>query len=81
MGSFSLPCLFNDYLSTGEAICCCLEEGSKKSSRKQVYEVWYFWYREVVEIGMVVVRMSFRLYYLLPSSGNLEIAAPESSSR
>ena len=32
-----LPCLFNDYLSTGEAIWCCPEEGSKKSRRKTLY--------------------------------------------
>ena len=81
MGRFGPPRLFNDYLPTGEAICCCPEEGSKKSSRKPVYEEWYFRNRDVVEIGMVVVRMSFRLDYLLPSSGKLQIAAPESSSR
>ena len=81
MGSFGPPCLFNDYLSTGEAICCCPEEDSKKSSRKPVYEMRYFWNRDGEEIGMVVVWMSFRLDYLLPSSGKSQIAAPESSSR
>ncbi len=81
MSAFSPPCLFNDYLSTGEAICCCPEEGSKKPSRKPVYEVWSFWNRDVVEIGMAVVLISFRLDYLRPSSGKLQIAAPESSSR
>ena len=65
MGSFGPPCLFNDYLSTGEATCYFPEEGSKKSSRKPVYEM-YFWYHDVVEIGMEVVRKSFRLEYLLP---------------
>ena len=81
MAAFGPVCLFNDYLSTGEAIFCCPEEGSKKSSRKPVYEERYFWNRDVVDIGMVVVRMSFRLDYLLSSSGKLQIAAPESSSR
>ena len=32
----------NNYLSNGEAICCCPDEGSKKSIRKPVYEMWYF---------------------------------------
>ena len=67
--AFGPACLFNDYLSTGEAIWCCPEEGSKKSSRKPLYEMLYFLNRDVVEIGMVVVRMSFRPDYLLPSSG------------
>ena len=67
--AFGPACLFNDYLSTGEAIWCCPEEGSKKSSRKPLYEMWYFLNRDVVEIGMVVVRMNFRPDYLLPSSG------------
>ena len=69
VASFVPPCLFNDYLSTGEATCYFPDEGSKKSSRKPVYEMWYFWNRGVVEPGMQVVRMSFRLDYLLPSSG------------
>ena len=81
MCAFVRPCLFNDYLLTGEAIWCCSEEGSKNSSRMPVYEMWYFWNRDVEEIGMVVVRMSFRHYYLQPSSGKLQIAAPESSNR
>ena len=51
----------NKYLSTGEAICCCPDEGSKKSTRKPVYENLYFWNRDAVGSGMVVVRMSFRL--------------------
>ena len=43
--------------------------------------MWYFCNRDVVEIGIVVVRTSFRLEYLLPSSVKLQIAAPESSNR
>ena len=53
----------------GEAICCFPEEGSKKSSRKPGYEMWYFWASDAVEIGMVVVWISFRLDDILPSSG------------
>ena len=74
--AFGSPCLFNDYLSTGEASRCFPEEGSKKSSRKPVYEEWYFWNRDVLEFGMVVVWISFRLDYLLPSSGKQQIASP-----
>ena len=69
MRSFGQSCLFNDYLSTGEAIWSCPEEGIKTSSGKPVYEMWYVWNREVVEIGNVEVRVSFRLEYLLPSLG------------
>ena len=35
-----------------------------------------FWNRDVVDIGMVVVWISFQLNYLLPSSGKLQIASP-----
>ena len=54
MASFVPPLLFNDYLSTGEATCYFPDEGSKKSIRKPVYEM-YFWNRDVVEIRMVVM--------------------------
>ena len=64
MVPFVRSCLFNDYLSTGEATCYNPEGGSKKSSRKPVYEEWYFWNRDVVEIGMVMVWVSFRVDYL-----------------
>ena len=67
MRSFGPPYLFNDYLSTGEAIWSCPEEGSKKSSRKAAYEMWYVWNHEEVEIGNVEVQVSFQLDYLLPS--------------
>ena len=49
--------------------------------RKLVYEMRDFWNRDVVEIGMVGLWKSFRLNYLLSSSGKLQIAAPESSNR
>ena len=80
MGSFGPPCLFNEYLSASEASCYFPDEGIKKSSRNHVYEIWYFWNRDVVEIGMEVVRVMFRLDYLLPSSGNLQVAAPENAN-
>ena len=69
VASFGPPCLFNDYLSTGEATCYVPEEGSKKSSRKPVYGMWYFWNRDVVEIGVEVVWVMFRLDYWQLSSG------------
>ena len=71
------PCLFNDYPSTGEAICCHPEEGSKKSSRKPLYEMRYCWDRDVMESGVLLVRMSVRHEYLRPSSGKEQVSAPE----
>ncbi len=70
------PCLFNDYLSTGEATCSCIEEGGKESSRKLLYEEWYFWNRDVMEIGMIDVRMRFRPDFRLTSSGKCQVSLP-----
>ena len=47
----------------------CPEEGSKKSSRKLAYDVYYFRTRDALEIVTGVAWISFRLDYLLPSSG------------
>ena len=46
--------LLNDYQSTGEAICHCPEEGSNKSGRKLVYEMYYFCTCDAVEVVTVV---------------------------
>ncbi len=53
----------------GEATCCFPEEGSKKRSRKPGYGKWYFCVIDAVEIGMVVVWVSFLLDEIFPSSG------------
>ena len=45
-----------------------LKKAAKIESKAGI-EMRYFWNRDVVESGMVVVRMSFRLDYVLPSSG------------
>ena len=44
------------------------EEGSTKSSRKLVYEMYYFWVIDALEIVLLVVGISFRHEILLPSS-------------
>ena len=51
-----------------------------KKAANNLVESRYLKKRDVVEVGMVVVRLSYRLDYSLPYSGKSQIAAPERSS-